>query len=47
MFKEYAYNGDEVDISTIRSEINRIKKILKEDFIINIRGSGYMIKTPQ
>ncbi|WP_417332694.1 response regulator transcription factor [Halarcobacter sp.] len=47
MFKEYAYAGDEVDISTIRSEINRVKKVLKEDFIINIRGSGYMIKIPQ
>lgn len=47
MFKEYAYAGDEINTSTIRSEINRIKKVLKEDFIINIRGSGYMIKRPE
>lgn len=47
MFKEYAYNAEDIDISTIRSEINRIKKSLKEDFIINIRGSGYMIKRPE
>ena len=46
MFKEYAYSDIEIDNATIRAEINRIKKALKEDFIINIRGSGYMIKTP-
>lgn len=46
MFREYAYDGDEIDNATIRAEVNRVKKVLKEDFIINIRGSGYMIKRP-
>jgi DNA-binding response OmpR family regulator len=46
MFRIYAYNDDEIDNATIRAEVNRVKKELKEDFIINIRGSGYMIKRP-
>jgi len=46
MFREYAYDGDFIDNATIRAEVNRVKKALKEDFIINIRGSGYMIKRP-
>jgi len=46
MFREYAYDGEDIDNATIRAEVNRVKKILKEDFIINIRGSGYMIKRP-
>jgi len=47
MFRTYAYNDDEIDNATIRAEVNRVKKALKEDFIINIRGSGYMIKRPE
>lgn len=46
MFKEYAYEGEDIDISTIRAEINRVKKVLKEDFITNIRGVGYMVNIP-
>jgi len=46
MFRMYAYEDDEIDNATIRAEVNRVKKELKEDFIINIRGSGYMIKRP-
>jgi len=46
MFKEYAYSDVDIDTATIRAEVNRIKKVLKEDFIVNIRGSGYMIKRP-
>ncbi len=33
----------EIDTSTIRAEVSRLKKNLKEDFIINIRSIGYMI----
>ena len=33
-----------VDNATIRAEISRLKKFLKEDLITNIRGVGYMIK---
>lgn len=45
-FQEYAWDSMEVEIPTIRAEINRLKKILKEDIIINIRNMGYMIKKP-
>ena len=45
MFREYAYD-DDIDTATIRAEVNRVKKVLKEDFIINIRGIGYMINRP-
>jgi len=46
LFQEYAWDGMDVEIPTIRTEINRLKKILKEDIITNIRNMGYMIKTP-
>ena len=46
MFRTYAYEDEDIDNATIRAEVNRVKKELKEDFIINIRGSGYMIKRP-
>ncbi len=46
MFRTYAYNEENIDIGTIRAEVNRIKKILKEDFIINVRGVGYMVERP-
>lgn len=43
MFREFVWN-DDIDNATIRAEINRLKKVLKEDFIMNIRGLGYMIE---
>jgi len=46
MFRDYVWNDDFIDNATIRAEINRAKKVLHEDFIINIRGIGYMIKRP-
>ncbi|HEX5330306.1 response regulator transcription factor [Sulfuricurvum sp.] len=46
MFRDYVWNDDEIDNATIRAEVNRVKKALKEDFIINIRGIGYMVKRP-
>lgn len=46
MFMEHVWNDVDVDIATIRAEINRLKSHLKEDFIINIRGVGYMVKIP-
>jgi DNA-binding response OmpR family regulator len=46
LFQEYAWDGMEVEIPTIRTEINRLKKLLKEDIIYNIRNMGYMIKKP-
>ena len=41
MFRDYVWNDDYIDNATIRAEVNRVKTVLKEDFIKNIRGSGY------
>ncbi|MFT5661471.1 MAG: two-component system response regulator QseB [Sulfurimonas sp.] len=46
MFRDYVWNDDLIDNATIRAEVNRVKKVLKEDFINNIRGTGYMIERP-
>ena len=48
MFRESVWNDFDMDVddATIRAEINRLKNNLKEDFIVNIRGSGYMVKVP-
>jgi len=45
-FQEYAWDGVEIKIPTIRAEINRLKKLLKEEIIYNMRNMGYMIKKP-
>lgn len=47
MFRDYVWNDDFIDNATIRAEINRVKKVLKEDFIINVRGIGYMVERPK
>ena len=44
MFMEYVWDDIDVDAATIRAEVNRLKSILKEDFVINVRGIGYLIK---
>lgn len=44
MFKDHVWYEEDIEDGTIRAEINRLKKNLKEDFIINIRGIGYMIE---
>ena len=46
MFRTYVWTDDYIDNATIRAEVNRVKTVLKEDFIKNIRGSGYMIERP-
>lgn len=45
-FCEYVWQDSFVDNATIRAEVNRLKKFLKEDVIINVRGMGYMIDKP-
>ena len=45
LFQTYAWDDIEVEIPTIRTEINRLKKLLKEDIICNIRNLGYKIKS--
>ncbi len=44
MFRIYVWDEAIIDNATIRTEVNRLKKILKEDFILNIRAIGYMIE---
>ncbi len=46
-FCEYVWQDTFVDNATIRAEVNRLKKTLKEDIIINVRGMGYMIDKPK
>jgi len=46
MFREYVYSNYDIDNATIVSEVNRLKKSLKEECIINIRAIGYMIERP-
>ena len=45
-FRIYIWDEQIVDNATIRAEINRLKKFLQEDIIINVRGMGYMIDKP-
>jgi DNA-binding response OmpR family regulator len=45
-FRVYVWDEEYVDNATIRAEVSRLKKSLKEDFIQNIRSMGYMIDTP-
>jgi len=46
MFRIYVWDEQIIDNATIRAEINRLKKSLFEDVIINVRGMGYMIDKP-
>jgi DNA-binding response OmpR family regulator len=43
-FREYIWDNEPVSDATIRTELNRLKKVLKEDFIKNIKGVGYLIE---
>lgn len=45
-FRIYVWDEQIIDNATIRAEINRLKKFLKEDVIVNVRGMGYMIDKP-
>jgi DNA-binding winged helix-turn-helix (wHTH) protein len=42
-FQTYVWSEQIVDNATICAEINRLKKSLKEDFVVNVRGMGYMV----
>jgi DNA-binding response OmpR family regulator len=44
LFREFVWRSDETDNATIISEVNRLKSSLKEDFILNVRSLGYVIK---
>lgn len=43
-FRIDVWDGGNIDNPTIRAEISRLKKSLREDFIKNIRGLGYKIE---
>ena len=45
-FRIYVWDEQIIDNATIRAEINRLKKFLQEDVVINVRGMGYMIDKP-
>jgi len=42
-FRFDVWDAEPIDNPTIRAEISRLNKVLKEDFIKNIRGLGYKI----
>jgi DNA-binding response OmpR family regulator len=46
-FRTYVWDEEYVDNATIRAEVSRLKKSLKEEFIQNIRALGYMIDIPR
>ena len=43
-FRCYVWNDEPIDNASIRAEISRFRKLLKEDFIINLKGIGYKIE---
>jgi DNA-binding response OmpR family regulator len=43
-FRVDVWDAEDIDNPTIRAEISRLKKALKEDFIKNIRGLGYKVE---
>lgn len=45
MLRHYVWQDDFVDNATIRAEMHRVKKILKENLIQNIKGIGYKINS--
>ena len=42
-FRSFVWNHEPVDNATIRAEISRLRRTLKEDFIQNIKGIGYKV----
>jgi DNA-binding response OmpR family regulator len=42
-FRNLVWGNEFIDNATIRAEIHRLKSILKDEFILNIRGVGYKI----
>ena len=43
IFREYAWHSDLVSDATIRAEISRLRRTLKEEFIQNHKGVGYKV----
>jgi len=45
MLRHYVWKDDTVDSATIRAEMHRVKKVLKEDLIESLKGIGYKLRT--
>ncbi|CAA6825472.1 MAG: Two-component system response regulator [uncultured Sulfurovum sp.] len=43
MLHHYVWEDSHVDNATIRAEMHRVKKTLKEDLIENVKGVGYIL----
>jgi DNA-binding response OmpR family regulator len=43
MLRHYVWNDEAVDTATIRAEMHRFRKTLKEDIITTIKGIGYRL----
>lgn len=43
-FRSFVWRDEPIDNATIRAEISRLRKALKEDFIVNMKGVGYKIE---
>ncbi|MBE0490754.1 MAG: response regulator transcription factor [Sulfurospirillum sp.] len=43
-FRSFVWDDEPIDHATMRAEISRFRKALKEDFITNIKGVGYKIE---
>lgn len=41
--REYIWDNEPVSDATVRAEMSRLKKALKEDFVKNVKGVGYTI----
>ncbi len=46
-FRSRVWERDDIDDATIRTEINRLRKLLKEELIINAKGLGYKLEKRQ
>ncbi len=46
-FRNRVWERDDIDDATIRTEINRLRKLLKEDLITNAKGLGYKLEKRQ
>jgi two-component system, OmpR family, response regulator len=42
-FRSSVWGREDIDDATIRAEISRLKKILGEEFVANVKGVGYKI----
>jgi DNA-binding response OmpR family regulator len=43
-FRASVWGREDIDDATIRAEISRLKKILGEEFVANVKGVGYKIE---